>query len=199
MKKILYIVIVLAFFACKDEKKATQPEKEKTIPTKEVETKEEEEEEEKLPILTGVQSLKTISSAPYDVWYSPNYSEYESMIDMKIMEKMPSFKDVNIKIFMGTWCEDSQLQVPHFFQVLATAHLFLKDGSGSKYEIITVDEDKTTPEHLEDGFNITNVPTFIFYKDGKELNRIVESPVTSLEKDMLQILLGEDYKHTYAE
>jgi hypothetical protein len=52
---------------------------------------------------------------------------------------------------------------------------------------------------LEDGFDITNVPTFIFYRNGKEINRIVESPVISLEKDMLSILAGEVYKHTYAE
>jgi len=201
MKKIVYILIAFSFFACKNEKKTVTPkpvQEEITATTAQTDSIA-AEEEEKLPILTGIQTLKTISSAPYDSWFTPNYKAYEGMVDMKILEKTPSLKDINIKIFMGTWCEDSQLQVPQFFQVLETAELFLKDGSTKNYEIITVDEDKMTPEHLEDGYDITNVPTFIFYRDGKEINRIVESPVVSLEADLLQILTGKPYKHTYAE
>ncbi|MEJ2614863.1 MAG: hypothetical protein P8Z35_07895 [Ignavibacteriaceae bacterium] len=35
------------------------------------------------------------------------------------------------------------------------------------------------------------VPTIIFYKDEKELGRIVETPNDSLEKDILKILTGD--------
>ncbi|WP_298512437.1 thioredoxin family protein [uncultured Kordia sp.] len=189
MKKICYIVLVLAFFACKDEKKTTPTEKKEVTISKEII----DEEEKELPILTGVQTRTTVAAAPYDVWFSPNYSTYP--VDKETGEKvLPLLADVNIKVFMGTWCEDSQREVPHFYRILDVLKINEK-----KVELITVDEDKMTPEHLEDGFDITNVPTFIFYKDGKEINRIVESPVTSLEKDMLSILSGEDYKHTYAE
>ncbi|MFK7748025.1 MAG: thioredoxin family protein, partial [Kordia sp.] len=190
MKKILYLVAVLAFFACKDEKKTTPTEEKKEVTiSKEVI----DEEEEELPILTGVQTRKAISEAPYDTWFGPTYATYPA--DKETAEKVqPLLADVNVKIFMGTWCEDSQREVPHFYRILDLMKINEK-----KIELITVDEDKMTPEHLEDGFDITNVPTFIFYKDGKEINRIVESPVTSLEKDMLSILSGEDYKHIYVE
>jgi hypothetical protein len=57
--------------------------------------------------------------------------------------------------------------------------------------------EKNTPQNYEEGLGITNVPTFIFYKDGKELNRIVEFPIEDLESDMLKILQGEPYKHAY--
>jgi len=50
---------------------------------------------------------------------------------------------------------------------------------------------------LEKDLNITNIPTFIFYKNGKEMHRIVESPMESLEKDMLKIITGQPYKHAY--
>jgi thiol-disulfide isomerase/thioredoxin len=93
---------------------------------------------------------------------------------------------------MGTWCEDSQHQVPGFYQVLEQLKFDEKQVS-----LIIVDRTKTTPDHLEKDKNITNVPTFIFYKNGKELQRIVESPVESLEKDMLKIVSGQPYKHTY--
>jgi hypothetical protein len=57
--------------------------------------------------------------------------------------------------------------------------------------------EKTTPQNYEEGLHVTNVPTFIFYKDGKEMNRIVEFPIKTLESDMLTILKGEPYKHAY--
>ncbi|MCH2194511.1 thioredoxin family protein [Kordia sp.] len=189
MKKILYTMLVLAFFACKDEKKTNETEKKEVTVSKEVIN----EEEKELPILTGVQTRKAISSAPYDSWFGPTYSTYP--VDKETGAKVqPLLADVNIKVFMGTWCEDSQREVPHFYRILDVLKI-----NEQKVELITVDRDKMTPNHLEDGFDITNVPTFIFYKDGKEINRIVESPVTSLEKDMLSILSGEDYKHIYAE
>jgi thiol-disulfide isomerase/thioredoxin len=179
----------LAFFACKDEKKTAPAEKKEVTISKEIIN----EEEKELPILTGVQTRKAISEAPYDAWFAPTYSTYP--VDKETAEKVhPLLTDVTVKVFMGTWCEDSQREVPHFYRILDVIKINEK-----KVELITVDRDKMTPEHLEDGFYITNVPTIIFYKDGKEINRIVESPVTSLEKDMLSILSGEEYKHIYAE
>jgi len=199
MKKILYIIIALSFFACKNEKKTATPEptSETTATTEQTDSIPSEDEEE-LPILTGVQTRKAISEAPYDTWFAPNYSTY--VVDTETLEKIiPLFKGVSVKIFMGTWCSDSQREVPHFYKILDAMNVYEKNASVNNYELITVDEDKVTPEHLEDGFDITNVPTFIFYRDGKEINRIVEAPIVSLEKDMLSILSGEDYKHTYKE
>ena len=60
-----------------------------------------------------------------------------------------------------------------------------------------MDRNKTTPDTYENGLNITNVPTFIFYEKGVEINRIVESPIKSLEEDMLEILTGSSYKPNY--
>jgi thiol-disulfide isomerase/thioredoxin len=192
MKKILYILIAFSFFACKNEKKESVPTTETTATTEQTDSIPSKEAEE-LPILTGIQKREAILAAPYDTWFAPTYSMYS--INKEITDKIqPLVADVSVKIFMGTWCEDSQREVPQFYKVLDLMKI-----ADSKVELITVDKEKETPDHLEDGFNITNVPTFIFYRDGKEINRIVESPVVSLEEDMLQILSGKDYKHTYAE
>ena len=188
MKKILYILIAISFFACKNEKKTSE-----TTATTEEMTSETEEIKEELPILTGAQTREAISSAPYDSWFAPTYSTYP--VDREVAAEIKSlFKNVTVKIFMGTWCEDSQREVPHFYKILDAMNVAKED-----VELIAVDEEKVTPNHLEDGFDITYVPTFIFYRNGKEINRIVESPVNSLEEDMLTILSGDDYKHTYAE
>ena len=57
-----------------------------------------------------------------------------------------------------------------------------------KVEIICVDEDKHTENTELAGLKIELVPTIIFYKDGSELGRIIESPQETLEKDMVKIL-----------
>ena len=60
-------------------------------------------------------------------------------------------------------------------------------------------EEKTTPDNLEKDLDIFNIPTYIFKKNGKEINRIVEFPVETLEKDVLKILSGQEYKNIYAD
>jgi tetratricopeptide (TPR) repeat protein len=59
------------------------------------------------------------------------------------------------------------------------------------------DHYKQSPGGEEEGFNIHRVPTFIFYKDGKEINRIVEHPVNTFEDDILQIVQNNDYVPNY--
>ena len=63
---------------------------------------------------------------------------------------------------------------------------------------VFVNSGKRTPDNLQRGFEIIRVPTFIFYdKDGKEIGRYVEYARETLEKDILKILTGKEYKHSY--
>ena len=101
-------------------------------------------------------------------------------------------KGIKIKGFLGTWCGDSRREIPRFFKIL--------DQAGFKFnnlELIAVNRNKKTPDNLQEGFNIIRVPTFIFYKQGKEIGRYVEYAKESLEKDMLQIISEKPYKHAY--
>jgi thiol-disulfide isomerase/thioredoxin len=101
-------------------------------------------------------------------------------------------KGITIKGFMGTWCGDSKRETPRFFKILEQADFKMKN-----LELITVNRSKKTPGNLQDGFNVFKVPTFIFYKDGKEIGRYVEFARESLEKDILKIVTGLPYKHSY--
>ena len=51
----------------------------------------------------------------------------------------------------------------------------------------------------EEKMNLNRVPTIIFYKNGKEVNRFVEFAQESLEEDIAKIVSGKDYKNSYAE
>jgi len=71
--------------------------------------------------------------------------------------------------------------------------------NNDKIQLIGMSEQKTTPQNYEKGLEIFNVPTYIFKKNGKEINRIVEFPVETLEKDIFKILSGQEYKNIYAD
>lgn len=144
-------------------------------------------------ILIGKTEPVAIKKEPYTRWFTPTYSDYK--VDTESLAPVINkLKESKITVFMGTWCEDSQREVPSLFKIL--------DRINYNYDnltLITMTEDKETPEGFEEGKNITNVPTIIFSRDGKEINRIVEYPLESLEKDIAKILSGEDYSHAYAE
>lgn len=148
---------------------------------------------EKKSMLVGKTTETQLKLPPFSVWYQPNYEGY--MVRDKEMETLkPLLNGLKIKVFMGTWCVDSQREVPHFYKIIdALGH------SQENIDLIAMNRQKSTPENYEEGLNITNVPTFIFYRNGKEINRIVEYPMESLEVDMKQILTGTGYRHAYAD
>lgn len=144
-------------------------------------------------ILVGKTEITDLQQEPFNEWYSIGYNEYKPNEEI-IKEIKKYISDYSITVFMGTWCEDSQNQVPKFFKILNELGFPLK-----RVNLITMTRDKTTPETFEEGLNVTNVPTFIFYKKDFEVNRIVESAVESLEEDILNIVSNKPYKHIYAE
>ena len=90
---------------------------------------------------------------------------------------------VDIVVVMGTWCGDSKREVPRFLKIADLASI-----SPSQIKFYGVDRTKKSPDGITEKYHIERVPTFIFLKNEQELGRIVESPVHSLEEDMLSIL-----------
>jgi thiol-disulfide isomerase/thioredoxin len=129
-------------------------------------------------------------------WFDQNYNDYltNSKITKLLKEKLNDYK---IKVFFGSWCGDSKRNVPKFYKVLEEAKFSKKN-----LEIIAVDAKKEaykqSPNGEEKGLNIHRVPTFIIYKDGKEVNRIVEYPKETFERDLLKIVNGENCTPKYA-
>jgi thiol-disulfide isomerase/thioredoxin len=110
-----------------------------------------------------------------------------------ILKKIkPLIKKREIVLIMGTWCEDSEREIPGFIKILESTNY-----NTTKMRIIAVDEDKTTPNFIEKDYELINIPTIIFYENKNEINRIVEFPIKSIEEDILDILTGKPYKNAY--
>lgn len=147
------------------------------------------------PMLIGKVNQKGLKKEPFKAWYTKNYNDY--LVNDKVVHKIKdSLKDYTIKVFFGTWCGDSKKGVPQFLSVLDKA-----DFPKKQIELVALDNKegayKQSPKAYEKGLNIHRVPTFIFYKNGKEVNRIVESPRATFERDILKLLTTTKYKPNY--
>uniref|UniRef100_UPI00404A6C36 thioredoxin family protein n=1 Tax=Gelidibacter sp. TaxID=2018083 RepID=UPI00404A6C36 len=147
------------------------------------------------PFLLGKIDKAGLSSENYKSWFDKNYKDYQ-LDQTTIDELSKTLKNYTIKVFLGTWCGDSKREVPNFYKVLEACQF-----PDSQLEVIALsnkpDMYKQSPNHEEQGLNIHRVPTFIIYKNGVEVNRIVEYPVESLEKDLLNIITNNTYVPNY--
>ncbi|MGB5364199.1 MAG: thioredoxin family protein [Aureibaculum sp.] len=144
-------------------------------------------------LLIGLIIKEDLQKQPYADWFETNYNDYK--IDTAVVKKIKEhLNGVSIKAFMGTWCEDSRYEIPQFYKVMEAAGF-----NDSVLELIAVDRSKKTPDNLHEGLDIIYIPTFIFFKNNKEIGRFVEYPRETLEKDILKIISGESYKHSYQE
>lgn len=146
------------------------------------------------PILLGKINKQGLSEGIYGDWFLKNYNAYNPNTEI-INTFKEALKQYTITVFMGTWCGDSKLEVPRFYKILDTALFPLE-----RLTIIALNREndsyKQSPGGEEEGLGIHRVPTFIFYKNGKEVNRIVESPISSLEED-IALILNNNYTPKY--
>ncbi len=174
MIRILYITLIL-------------------IITIQAQTKIETDSKTDPPMLVGRGVKSDILKAPFLEWYQENSKSYEA--DHGLVQATSDFiNGVTIEIFMGTWCGDSRREVPRFLDIIEEA------GYESEIQAIAyLNRDRVNPQGDEKGKNIHHVPTFIIYRDGIELGRIVESPVESLEDDLFNILMGDPPTPNYSD
>ncbi|MGY0392539.1 thioredoxin family protein [Bizionia sp. KMM 8389] len=145
--------------------------------------------------LIGPFNRQQLTDTPtFNAWFSENYADYQLNDDAITQLKNLPKTGLSFKVIMGTWCSDSQREVPRFSKIMDTLQI---DKSVIKF--YALDADKLSPTKIEETYNISFVPTIIVYKDGKELNRIVEMSIRTLEEDLLLILTTNDYQHIYAE
>lgn len=139
----------------------------------------------------GIKTKKDFIQQPYSNWFNSNYDDYK--LDNQIIKKLKKHAaKIKIKVFMSVWCHDSKREVPHLYKILDAINF-----NENNLEVIALNRVKKTPENLQRGYNIIRTPTFIFYKKGKEIGRYVELPRETLEKDLLKIVKGLPYKHSY--
>jgi len=156
--------------------------------------KAENTEKDQQDMLIGEFKKEDLQNEPFSKWFTPAYENYTpNTSEMNTINE--NINDYEIKVLMGTWCGDSKREVPKLLKILDKA-----DFNYENLEMVAVDYDKTTPSKIEEELNVHHVPTIIFYKNGKEINRFVEySQGESIEDDLSKIVSGKPYENSYAD
>ena len=110
--------------------------------------------------------------------FKRNYDAYEVTAGI---DGLPA--DLKVKILFGTWCHDSEREVPRMLKLLAASGV--KEDNIS---LISLDIRKEEPEGRAKALAVRFTPTFIFFSDDAELGRIIERPVESLQADIAEMV-----------
>ena len=99
----------------------------------------------------------------------------------KIRRYLKKNEEVSLIVFFASWCGDSQEHMPDFIKLVHQTKM-------KKVSFYALNRNKTMPGMDMEKYVIEYVPTFIVYRGGQEIGRIVESPDLSLEQDLWKIL-----------
>ncbi|MBX3102810.1 MAG: hypothetical protein KF690_09900 [Bacteroidetes bacterium] len=118
--------------------------------------------------------------------------EWKDITGSKTKPRLPAYMDslrtvqdsFDMKLVLGTWCNDSRRWVRHFFRLKPQLPL-------RQLEILGVDTTKRDPYGYHTRYGYDSIPVFLFFRDGREIGRIKvkpRKPKRSLERDMYHIL-----------
>lgn len=134
-----------------------------------------------MEVLIDTCNREGLNGDVFGSYFETEYAAYHP--DEAVMQEIGQLlTDYRITIIMGSWCSDSQEQVPRFYRILDMLQ-FPED----QLTVICVDRKKKTILSDIQSLDIQLVPTFILYKDNTETDRIIEIPAETLEKDILNI------------
>jgi hypothetical protein len=105
------------------------------------------------------------------------YEKYQPSLDEIAAVKSLSGK--SIVVLFGTWCHDSEREVPRLLKLL--------DLSGVELQSLSlhgVNYNKQEPTNLHRQYDLRYSPTIILLQGENELGRVVEKPIVSLGEDL---------------
>lgn len=173
MKKILKIVsyscLSLFLYACSGQTSQNS-----------LETTEHAANQVNLPYATG-----EITHAQLFARYShfaSNYNKYQPSED-DIKQVASIDKPLSLLIVFGTWCHDSEREIPRLLKLLHQAN-----NSNITYQMIAVGYNKTVSDVSDLPVSIKYTPTVIISDEsGTELTRVIERPNGSWKLELTKL------------
>ncbi|WP_166419855.1 thioredoxin family protein [Pseudoalteromonas sp. Z1A8] len=98
--------------------------------------------------------------------------------DIALMQKL---EGKELIVLFGTWCHDSEREVPKLIKLLSTSKVEL-----ASIEYVAVGYNKQDDAGIAQAHDLQYTPTFIVKQNGKELVRVIEKPTGTLAQDLTQ-------------
>jgi hypothetical protein len=123
----------------------------------------------------------------YGAEWRQKYDDYQPPADMVDALKSRLGPDVSIEVYLGEWCADSRNSVPFFIKTLK-----LTAGQAAVRYIGLPRKANKEIKFFVEKPPIDRVPTFVVYRSGQEIGRIVENPRVGIIEDLMEILFKEE-------
>lgn len=147
------------------------------------------EPEDDTPVLVGAVERAEVEEAVPE-WVGVQLeSSPDAAAGTALTEVAPG---AEVTVFLGTWCSDSRREVSRWWRALDDAGVGMMTELPFPVEYVAVDRDKVEPAGRLDDIGLEYVPTFIVYRDGEEVGRIVEISPHGIERDVLALLSGDE-------
>ncbi len=97
--------------------------------------------------------------------------------------RLAKAKKATFLVFAGSWCKDSEAQLPAIMKLLGAAQVPARN-----IELYGVDANLKEPSGMAQQHEVTNSPTLVILKGQTELGRIVVQPASTWEDEIKDIL-----------
>ena len=134
------------------------------------------------PLILGYCPASIIIDSLFKDTWTTEYNNYQP--DYETLDSLEGKLDnIIITIVFRSTCSDSREQLPRLFKILNELNYDV-----NSITLIGVNREKQGLSNETEGLEIESVPQIIFYKDGNEIGRIVETPAESMKKILLNII-----------
>lgn len=137
----------------------------------------------KTKVLKGIINRQILESDTTFKWFKENMKW--GVADSAAVAAFRQYgQKFTMVVFGGTWCPDTKNLLPVFYRLVD------KSGySENNITLIAVDRNKQATNNLHKKYNISNVPTFIVFEQGKEIGRVVEyGKYNAIDKELGEIV-----------
>ena len=125
--------------------------------------------------------IGVISAADLLANYAEFQYEYDAYQPSPLqLEQIQQLAGKNITALFGTWCHDSEREIPRLLKLLETAEVEVNELT-----LYAVDRKKQDPDGYAEKFNLQFTPTIVVSDtSGDEIGRIIEKPKTDIASDL---------------
>lgn len=118
--------------------------------------------------------------------FAREYATYQP--SAAALAKMQSLQGLNLVVLFGSWCHDSEREVPRLLKLLNQSGVSLKT-----LQLEAVNQQKQHPEQLHSKYNLRYTATIIVLdSNGQEMGRIIEKPAGTIAEDLAGIAASLD-------
>ncbi|MFQ3197696.1 MAG: thioredoxin 1 [Paraglaciecola sp.] len=117
--------------------------------------------------------------------FNTQYHSYQPTPDE--LQAIKRIEGKTLVVLFGTWCHDSEREVPRLLKTLALADVNL-----SALQLLAVNPSKQLPGAAQRAYDLRYTPTFILFEGDRELGRIIERPAVTLAQDLAALVPGRD-------